>query len=285
MTLASDLSTAHRVGKRIFKLWLKSLVVMGVCGGAGFWYSEHIFLWLLAPADGQLSPFEDGRPVFIGPTQMFGTTLKLAFYCGLAGAVPFFMTGLYRIASPALSTAQRRYIKGFLFASVLLFASGAGFVYYVMLPVGLKFLLNFGSNIAIALISVTEYLQLLTQLMFWMGVLFQLPLAMYLSTKLGFISYRRFKWMRRVTPWAAIALGIILTPGMDPINAGMVAIPIVLLYEMGLFLAWAARPEEGNYLWLRSVRNAITWLLRKLRAFVLLPVTVPRWAYRKVRGD
>ena len=260
------------MGRRIKWRVAWILGAFGLGFGTTFWFSKEIFAWLIAPAGGLLSPFEGNLPIFTAPGEMFGVTLKLAGYGGVTAVFPVAVIGIYTLVRPIFTARQRRMAVVFMGAAFVLFLTGNAFVYYVMLPVGLKFLLHFGDGVAVPLISVSQYLELLIQLMFWLGIIFELPLIMYLLAKLKIVRYRRLNWLRRMVPFVALILGIILTPGTDLVNMALVAVPIVLLYEVGLFLAWLARPEDGDYLWLGSTARAIRWV-----------VTRPHAGWRKFR--
>ena len=261
-----------KFGRRVFK----RAVVIGIVGmafaGITWRYSSEILRWLLVPAGGNLTPFEGGLPVFTAPAEMFGVTVQLAFRGGLLAAFPVFVVSVYTLFSQWLPPAMRTFIKIFVPSLFLAFAGGVAFVYYVILPTSLKFLLNFGEGVAVPLITVTDYYEMAMSLMFWMGILFELPLAVYLLARLGLVSYRKLKWARLAVWFFAPILAAIITPSFDAWTWALVMAPLVVLYEFGLLLAWAARPEEGNYLFLRSVGHVAG-----------APVRAVRRAYRKVR--
>ena len=245
-------------------------------------------MFLLVPAEGSLSPF-GGAPVFTGPTAMMGATISLALRGGALAAVPITVVGLYTLVRPAMPDARHRFILTFFSATLICFLAGGAFAYFVMLPTGLGFLLNFGSGVAIPLITINEYLDLMMAMMFWLGVVFEIPVVMYLLAKADIVSYSRMKNLRKFVPVSAFILSAIITPTFDAFNQTLVAVPIILLYEVGLFSAWAAHPDRGNYLWFGSIARGIRWMwhgvvwvARVVRAVVLAPYTVPRWIYRRV---
>ena len=196
---------------------------------------------LFAPAKESLSPY-GGLPIFTGPSEMMGVTIHLAMMGGVVVAFPVATISVYQLVSPLLGH-RRRFVVLFLPAVFVCYLGGVAFAYFVMLPVGLTFLLHFGEGIAVPLISITEYMTLVTAMLFWLGVVFELPLVMFLLTKLGLVRYERFRRLRRYVPAGAFILSAILTPTFDVVNQTMVAVPIILLYELGLFLAWLARPR------------------------------------------
>ena len=259
-----------RLGRRIFKRLLLIVIVGMVFAGVAWRFSTDIFQWLLIPAEGRLSPF-DGMPVFLAPAEMFGVTVGLSFRVGILAAFPVLVVSIYTLFSQWLPPGWRTFIKIFVPSIFLAFTGGVAFVYYVILPTSLAYLLNFGEGVAVPLISVTNYFEMVLSLMFWVGVLFELPLAMYLLARLRLVSYRAFKWARLAVWFFAPILAAIITPSFDTLTWTMVMVPLILLYEAGLFLAWTAHPEDGNYFWLRSARRGISWLLRPVWFVVRLP--------------
>ena len=204
---------------------------------------------------------------------MMAATIGLAIKGGAAGALPVAIVGLFTLLKP-LTAKYRRFLIVFTASVVLCFLGGAAFSYYVLLPAAMGFLLSFGEGIAVPVIDIGEYLGLLAAIVFWMGVIFTLPPAMYVLTKFRLIEYKSFRkpMVRKLLGPAAVIFSAIITPSLDPWLTLMMAVPIVALYEVGVFASWVARPEEGNYLWLKTVAAA----LRRLRDALA-------WPYRRVR--
>ena len=262
-----------RFGRAVFKRVVVICIVGMAFAGVTWTYSTEIFQWLLVPAGDRLTPLDGGLPVFTAPQEMFAVTVNLAFKGGLLAAFPVFVVSIYTLFSKWLPPATRTFIKVFVPSLFLAFAGGVAFVYYVILPTSLSFLLGFGRGVAVPFISVTPYFEMVLSLMFWMGVLFELPLVLYLLTRLGLVSYRKLKWARLAVWFFAPILAAIITPSFDAWTWVLVMAPLVVLYEFGLFLAWLAHPEAGNYMWLKTAWFAVT-----------SPARAVRWAYRKVKG-
>jgi len=178
---------------------------------------------------------------------MFGAAVHLAIMGGVIAAFPVLTFTVYQLLSPLLNHQQRRFAIIFLLAILVCFVGGGAFAYFVMLPTGLKFLMHFGDGIAVPVIRITEYMSLVTALIFWLGVVFELPLAMFLLAKLRIVSHRGFRKFRRYVPAAAFVLSAIITPTFDVVNQTLVAVPIIVLFEVGLFLSWLARPKEKGH--------------------------------------
>ena len=269
----------RRIRIRLF--WI--LLTFGAGAGATWYYREAVFGLLLAPAGGNLSPFEGNLPIFTSPTAMMGATIQLAIRGGIITALPVIIVSVYTLFSSLVPPQQRRFLVIFLPATVLSFLLGAAFAYWILLPTGLKFLLNFGTGVAVPVIVLSEYIDLLTAMIFWLGVVFELPIAMYLLAKMQIVSYLRLRGLRKYVPVSAFILSAIITPTFDVVNQTLLAVPIILLYEVGLFLSWLAWTEQGDYMFVKKIRSGIRWLSRKVKNAVLFPVRKTRWAYRKIR--
>ena len=275
----------RRIRIRLF--WI--LLTFGAGAGATWYFREAVFGFLLAPAGDNLSPF-DGQPIFTSPTAMMGATIQLAVRGGVIVALPVIVVSVYTLFSSLVPPQQRRFLVIFFPATVLSFLLGASFAYFIMLPTGLKFLLNFGTGVAVPVIVLSEYIDLLSAMIFWLGVVFELPITMYLLAKMRIVSYLRLRGLRKYVPVSAFILSAIITPTFDVINQTLLALPIIVLYEVGLFLSWMAWPEQGDYLFVKKIRSGIGWVLRKIRwvlrkiRFVIgYPVVKVRWIYRKIR--
>tara|TARA_R110002110_G_scaffold398700_2_gene614339 strand:- start:954 stop:1862 length:909 start_codon:yes stop_codon:yes gene_type:complete len=287
--------TASRIlGRRIRIRLFWVLITFGAGAGGTWYFREAVFGLLLAPAGGNLSPFGDGLPIFTSPTAMMGATIQLAIRGGVIAALPVLTLSVYTLFSSLIPPQQRRFLVIFLPATVLSFFLGAAFAYFVMLPTGLQFLLNFGTGVAVPLIVLDEYIALLTAMIFWLGVVFELPIAMFLLAKMRIISYLRLRGLRKYVPVAAFVLSAIITPTFDVVNQTLLAVPIIVLYELGLFLSWLAWPEQGDYMFVKKIRAGLGWVSRKVRSVLArvvrrvrivigFPVVKVRWIYRKIR--
>lgn len=275
--------TASRIlGRRIRVRLFWVLLAFGAGAGGTWYYKEAVFSLLLAPAGDNLSPF-DGQPVFTSPTAMMGATIQLAIRGGVIAALPVLVVSVYTLFSSLVPPQQRRFLVIFLPATVLSFLLGAAFAYWVLLPTGLRFLLNFGDGVAVPLIVLSEYIDLLSSMILWLGVVFELPIAMFLLAKMQIVSYLKFRGLRKYVPVAAFILSAIITPTFDVVNQTLLAVPMILLYEVGLFLSWLANTEEGDYLFVKKIRSGLTKVLRGVKVVIGSPVVAIRWVYRSLQ--
>ena len=258
----------RRFTRRVRFGLLATLLAFGIGAGLSWWYRVTIFGWLIAPADGMLSPHQ-GLPVYISPTEILAVTIRLSILGGVVCATPVLVGTLFYLTRPLLKRHERRVVALFLPAILLAFLAGSSFSYWVLLPVGIAFLLSFGEGVAVPTIRISEYLSLALTLVWWLGVIFQLPLVMWLLAKLRLVSYRRFKRFRKFVPPISLIVSAIVTPTFDIVNQLLLAGPIIILYEVGLRLAWLAQPGKGRLV-LRKLRDLLIGLLRRVGVILIL---------------
>ena len=186
----------------------------------------------------------DGKPIFTGPTDMFSLTFEVAVKGGLVTAFPFLAYNLYALLlKPFLDTRQRRTVLLFFGLLTLFYVAGTAYAYFVMLPTGLGFLLGFGADIATPMIEITKYMEMALALIFWAGIVFQIPIVMLMLAEARLVSHEGFKKVRVHVLIAAAFLSALITPTADEVNMALVAVPIYVLYEVGIKLAWLVRPK------------------------------------------
>jgi sec-independent protein translocase protein TatC len=178
-----------------------------------------------------------GQLVFIEVTELLTTSIKVSFVAGFMLALPVILYQAIMFVAPGLTRRERNYLLGFLPAAMLAFAAGVAFGYFVMTPPALHFLLTFGGDVAVPLIRVSNIVNLMVRLLFWMGLAFETPLVMYLLAQLGVVNARSLSKFRRYWVVVAFVLGAIITPTFDPVNQALVAGPLLALYEVGILLA------------------------------------------------
>lgn len=208
---------------------IRATLATAVTTGISFVFARQIFEFLLVPAGGI-------KPVFIEVTEMLGAYFKVALYAGLILASPILIYEIVGFVLPAMTRRERSYALRLLPAIAISFFVGVAFGYYVLLPPAIKFLLNFGSEIAQPQIRIGNYISVVTRLLFWIGIAFETPVTMYFLGKLHLVNYQKLARFRRYAYVVAFVLGAIITPTFDPINQLFVAGPLILLYELGLLL-------------------------------------------------
>ena len=205
-----------------------------------FAFHRLIFDLLMTPAQG-FDSLRDQKLVFTQMTEMIGIIMKVSLMGGLVLASPVILYQVIMFVAPGLTSREKRYLFALLPGAMISFVAGAAFGYFVLLPPALGFLLTFGSDIATPMIRVGNYINLVVTLLFWLGVSFETPLVMFFLSKIGVVTPRALARQRRFAVVVAFILGALITPTFDPVNQTLVAVPIILLYELGIWLARLAR--------------------------------------------
>ena len=186
-------------------------------------------------------------------------------------AFPVLVVGALSMLKPFVPRRFWLFVTTYSAISIGMFALGASFVFYVMMPVSLNFLLTFGSGIAVAVILLTEYMALLLSLLFWIGIVFELPVVMQLLAKFRLVPYSKAKTLRKWIVPTAFIFAALITPSLDGMLTFLVAIPLLILYEAGLIAGWLT-DREGNYFadlpMVQKGRLLLAWVVRKPLAFI-----------------
>lgn len=177
------------------------------------------------------------KPIFLRPTEMFVTYFKVALIGGAALAMPVIVYNLIRFVVPGLKPNEKKYLYFVVPVTTLLFMAGLAFGYFVLLPFALRYLLTFGGDIAVAQISIGEYISFVTTLLLWLGAAFELPVIIVFLTKVRIVNHKQLRSYWKYALLGAFVAAAIITPTPDPINQAMVAIPLYLLYEIGVLFA------------------------------------------------
>lgn len=244
---AGELSLRKHL-EELRKRLLVSVVATVITTAVAFVFYKQIIRVLLRPAD--LEAAADGGPglVFIEVTEMVAVTMKVSLVSGLVLAFPIVLYQVIMFVAPGLTFREKRYLFAFMPAVVLAFAAGVSFGYFVLIPPAISFLVGWGSDIATPMIRIGNYVNVMVMLLFWMGVVFETPIVMFLLAKLGIVSWRGFARWRKYWLVVAFILGALITPTFDPLNQSLVAVPLIVLYELGIWLArLAARPNRSTY--------------------------------------
>ena len=139
--------------------------------------------------------------------------------------------------APGLNQNERRYLFILLPVSLLAFLAGATFGHQVLFPPAVRFLLSFGSDVATPFIRIGGYTSIMLTLLFWMGIVFETPVVTFFLAKTGIVTGDFLARQRRYALVASFILGAIITPTFDSINQGLVALPIMVMYELGILSA------------------------------------------------
>jgi sec-independent protein translocase protein TatC len=176
-------------------------------------------------------------------TEGWVVAAKLAILVGLVAAFPYFMWELAMFFRPGLKPGERKYIFLLVPASMAMFTLGAAFSWFILIPRLVEFLLRLSQPIGDPLITVGPLVGLMVTIMFWLGIIFEIPIFMFLLAKMGILTSGWVKTKRRWMILISFIFGAVATP-TDPISQLIVAGPTWLLFEIGMLLVKLA--ERGQ---------------------------------------
>ncbi len=178
-----------------------------------------------------------GRLQVLGPGEGFFTYLQVSMTLGVALAMPVIIYQILAFVSPALYPQEKKYLYIAVPGVTVSFLIGVIFCYAVMMPFAIAFLGGFAPDVFNPQWAAERYLDFVTTFLFWIGVVFELPIVMYFLSKLGVISAQRMARFRKYAFVLAFVAGAIITPTPDPVNQTIVSLPIYFLFELGVILA------------------------------------------------
>jgi len=178
-----------------------------------------------------------GSVVFLSPAEAFVSRIRFAFMLGLAVALPFVLFQVWMFVSPAVDRKQRRIVLAILPITYMLFAAGVLFSYYAVVPAALRFLVGFSSDQVEPLIGIGNLISFSIGLMFPFGLAFELPVAIYILSRAGLISAKALARNRKIAILAIFVIAAAITPTPDVFTQAMMALPLMLLYEVSILIA------------------------------------------------
>jgi len=221
---------------RLIKAFLFLLFAFVIC----YIFSEDIYGFLVKPySNAVIENNLDRRLIFTALHEAFLTYLKVAFFASFFITSPIFLTQIWKFVAPGLYKNEKKALLPYLIATPLLFIFGGMLVYYLVMPLAIKFFLTFETiadtgSIAIQLeAKVNEYLSLIMRLIFAFGISFQLPVVLSLLARVGFIDSEYLRTRRKYVIVIIFAAAAILTPP-DPITQIGLALPLLILYELSI---------------------------------------------------
>lgn len=208
--------------------------VLGLCVGfcVCLVFSERLFSVLAKPIIGLLPP--DTTLVFTSLPDPFFINLKIAFFAGLFLTLPYVLYQLWLFIYPGLHEHERRLALPFIMCATLLFYLGAAFAYFLVFPAAFKFFLGWQSEVLKPMIAIREYVSLVVLLMAAFGAVFETPIVIVFLGLLGIFNSGHLKKGRRYFIVLAFIIAAILTPTPDVINQTLMAVPMLLFYEVGI---------------------------------------------------
>jgi len=209
---------------------IKCVIAVAITSLISFIFAKQIFDILILPA-GEIDL------IYIEMTEMIGTYMRVSLASGIILAMPYLIYQVLMFVSPALTRKEKRYIYLILPWVTLMFIGGVAFSYFILIPPATKFLITFGSDIATPQIKIGNYISIVTRLLVAIGLVFELPVLTTFLARIGVVTPKWLAAKRKLAIIFAFILAAIITPTFDPINQSLVAIPLIILYEMSIWLA------------------------------------------------
>ena len=223
--------------KRLIHSFIFLFIFFVVC----YFFSENLYGFLVEPfAKAVKESGLERRLIFTALQETFLTYIKVAFFAAFFVTCPYILIQIWKFIAPGLYKHEKLAIIPYLILTPILFFLGGMLVYYLIMPLAIKFFLSFESSglstgLPIQLeAKVNEYLSLIMKLIFAFGISFQLPVVLSLLARVGLIDSKFLKTRRKYVVVIIFAAAAILTPP-DPITQIGLAIPLLILYELSIF--------------------------------------------------
>ena len=234
MTLIDHLTELR---KRLIWCFVYIIIIFIIC----FYFADNLFGFLAGPLV-KLMDTEGGQGfIYTALQEAFFTELKIALFFALFFSFPIIAIQIWKFIAPGLYSKEKKAFLPFLIATPILFFAGGSMVYYVISPIAWKFFLSYqnlnSAGIPIRLeAKMGEYLALIMRFIFAFGIAFQLPVALTLMAKANLVNYEGLKKFRKYAIVLSFLAAAFLTPP-DPFSQISLALPIIILYEVSIYLA------------------------------------------------
>ncbi|MHB1005148.1 MAG: twin-arginine translocase subunit TatC [Chloroflexota bacterium] len=218
----------------------KRLIVMLIAVALATIASVVVANWafdlLMWPARSNLPEF---RPVYTEVTEMFSTYLKVALFTGIIMSTPVLVYEIAAFIAPGLTDRERRYLIFLIPGVFVALICGLVFGYLIVVPFAVRYLLGTDIFISVAspMIKISNYIEFVVNLLLAIGAAFELPIVVFFLTKVGIVNTRRLSSYRKYALLGAAVAAAIITPTPDPGTQMLVAVPLYILYEVGILLS------------------------------------------------
>ena len=230
---------------------IKTMIMITVLFVIFYFFADSIYNFLVQPYANAVEGEKGRRLIFTALHETFFTYIKVALFASLFISLPFLLIQLWIFVAPGLYKNEKNVVVPYLLATPILFILGSALVYYLIMPLAIKFFLSFesiGGNGTLPIqleAKVNEYLSLIMRLILAFGLCFQLPVGLTLMARVGFVSSEGLRKNRKYVIVGVFAVAAILTPP-DPISQIGLGIPILFLYELSIFAVSFIEKRKNN---------------------------------------
>jgi sec-independent protein translocase protein TatC len=223
---------------------MRVLVVVAVGFGGCYLIKDWTFKVITQPLVDAM-PAQSSM-IFTGLPEAFFIHMKIAFFASLLLTAPYTLFEIWRFISPGLYRNEKQHVLPFIFFSTLLFAGGVLFGYFVALPPAFAFFVSFSTDFLKPMISFREYLSLTLTFLLAFGLCFEMPVFMFFLAKLGIVNAKMLAKQRRYAILIIFIVAAVLTPSPDVVSQVLMAIPLMILYEISIIVAKFARKKKPS---------------------------------------
>jgi sec-independent protein translocase protein TatC len=216
-----------------------------------FTYSEVLFRFLTIPLRYNISfslssPFislvekniKNNPPlVFLAPTEAFWMHIKISMIAALILSLPVILSQLWKFMSPGLLHKEKKYVIPFVIITTTFFLIGAAYCFFLVLPFAMGFLLTYKTESITPMLSVGNYIDFCLKFILAFGAIFELPIVIIFLTRMGFVTPKTLAKHRKYAIVLAFVAAAFLTPTPDAFNQTLMAVPIIILYELGVLVS------------------------------------------------
>lgn len=213
---------------------LRSMIVIGILAIPSLYFANDLFTWLTEPLREKLPA--GSSVIATSVVAPFMAPFKLGLLAAIFFAMPYVLYQLWAFVAPGLYRHERRFALPLLVSSILLFYTGAAFSYFVVFPVIFQFFVATTPEHVQMMTDMTQYLDFVVLLFFAFGLAFEVPVATVLLVRTGIVKVESLGKQRGYVLLAMFIIAAVLTPP-DPISQTLMAVPMYLLYEVGIVLA------------------------------------------------
>jgi len=239
-------------------------IVLVICVIVAFIEKKYVFMVLLRP----LKDTGVSELTTLGVTEAFMQVLKVSIYAGLIVSLPFILYQFWAFVMPGLYENEKRSILPYVLATSFLFLGGVAFGYFIVLPVGLNFMIGYGGGVFNQLLQAERYISFVATFLLAFGAVFELPLVMMLLAWAGIVNHEKMRKVRKYAVLVMAVVAMVFTPSQDPVSMLLMLAPLLVLYELGIWMAKVALKRKQ----------------KRAEAALLAEIELPKEAFSQTSG-